>query len=505
MNTHDLNIVLEGIILCTALTVFFVRDAKIKKLAHWSLLASGTIFVILMLTATSSKRVQAGPAQAVMDLSQVEFSMRMEGAFKGLGDSNNKLMKSPDGQSDKLKVAAVKSMNKAVEKAPDSLPLQFENAILSGELGQSFSKPVKAMQENADKRGPQGARIIENVYQYKRIPDAELDSTIAYIKDVLKPGWFKEVAELEVYRVAGAKKLASQAQKAYDESCQKFLLNLIVVALAGCGALLVGVIVVLCQLFFLPRHPSTDQELVQVRSPVDYGALTVYGVFVGWLVLEGVIGQIMAASIQPLKNPQPVIVPLVTMTLYLLTNGPALIFVWLLALKPNKVRFVNGVKLFFRTPNKGPFGLVLTGVLTWFACVPLVLLSQISKLFGNTEGSSNPILSVIMNSAHHADLLTGFLFVLAVGVLPGLCEEILFRGFLYSYLRRHFGALISMILSAALFAGVHLDGGAFLQLFVLGFVFAFTLERQRSIVPCIIAHALWNSSTFLIILLLFGA
>ncbi|MBK7837445.1 MAG: CPBP family intramembrane metalloprotease [Candidatus Obscuribacter sp.] len=40
---------------------------------------------------------------------------------------------------------------------------------------------------------------------------------------------------------------------------------------------------------------------------------------------------------------------------------------------------------------------------------------------------------------------------------------------------------------------------------MLGFVFAFTLERQRSIVPCIIAHALWNSSTFLIILLLFGA
>ena len=497
--------VLEGIILCTALTVFFVRDAKIKKVAHWALLASGTVFVILMLTATSSKRVQSGPSQAVMDLSQVEFSMRMEGAFKGLGEGGSKLMKPRDSQSDSLKSAAVKSMNKAVEKAPDSLALQFQKAVLFGELGRNTTRLIKELQENSDKRGREGARIIENIYQYRRIPVAELDSTIAYINDVLKPGWFKEVTELEVYRLAGATKLANQAEKAYQDSCQKFIFNLIAVVLVGCLALLVGVVVVLCQLFFLPRHPSSGSELEQVRAPVEYGPLTVYGVFVGWLVLEGVIGQIMAASMQPLKNPQPVVVPLVTMTLYLLTNGPALIFVWLLALKPNKVRFFEGVKLLFRTPKKGPWGLVLNGVLTWFACVPLVLLSQISKLFGNTEGSSNPILAVIMNSAHHADFFTGFLFVLAVGVLPGLCEEILFRGFLYSYLRRHFGALISMILSAALFAGVHLDGGAFLQLFVLGFVFAFTLERQRSIVPCIIAHALWNSSTFLIILLLFGA
>jgi len=497
--------VLEGVILCTALTVFFVRNARIKKIAHWALLASGTVFVALMLTATSSKRVQAGSAQAVMDLSQVEFSMRMDGAFKSMSEGGSKLMKPKESQSDTLKDAAVKSMKKAVEKAPDNLPLQFENAVLSGELGRNTNKAIKALQENADKRGQQGARIIENIYQYRRIPAAELDSTIAYIKEVLKPGWFKEVTELEVYRVAGATKLADQAQKVYDESCQKFLLNLIAVALVGCGALLVGFIVVLCQLFFLPRNPTSDAELAQVQSPVDYGPLTVYGVFVGWLVLEGVIGQVMAASMQPLKDPQPVVVPLVTMTLYLLTNGPALIFVWLLALKPNNVRFLDGVKLYFRTPKKGPVGLVLSGVLTWFACVPLVLLSQVSKLFGSTEGSSNPILAVIMNSAHHADLLTGFLFVLAVGVLPGLCEEILFRGFLYTYLRRHFGALISMIISAALFAGVHLDGGAFLQLFVLGFVFAFTLERQRSILPCIIAHALWNSSTFLIILLLFGA
>jgi len=64
--------------------------------------------------------------------------------------------------------------------------------------------------------------------------------------------------------------------------------------------------------------------------------------------------------------------------------------------------------------------------------------------------------------------------------------------------------LPSMLVSAVLFAGVHLDAGGFLPLLTLGMLFAFTLERTRSILPCMVAHGLWNSGTFTMVLLVFS-
>ena len=63
---------------------------------------------------------------------------------------------------------------------------------------------------------------------------------------------------------------------------------------------------------------------------------------------------------------------------------------------------------------------------------------------------------------------------------------------------------MAMLLSAAAFSLAHLDIGAILPLFALGCVFAFVVEKTKSIVPSIIAHGLWNSGTFTLVLLLFS-
>jgi hypothetical protein len=126
-----------------------------------------------------------------------------------------------------------------------------------------------------------------------------------------------------------------------------------------------------------------------------------------------------------------------------------------------------------------------------------------TKVF-HGDSSSNPVIALIMEAARSSNAAATLVFYLTVGVLAPICEESLFRGFLYSALRRKLAVLPSILISSALFAGVHLDAGGFFALFVLGAIFAFVFERTRSTLPSMVAHGLWNSGQFTVVLLLFG-
>ena len=82
--------------------------------------------------------------------------------------------------------------------------------------------------------------------------------------------------------------------------------------------------------------------------------------------------------------------------------------------------------------------------------------------------------------------------VLAIVVVAPICEEILFRGLLYGWLRQRFGFKIAIVLGALLFAGYHFDLVGFWQYFGIGLVLAITYERTRSLLLTTIIHSLWN-------------
>lgn len=88
------------------------------------------------------------------------------------------------------------------------------------------------------------------------------------------------------------------------------------------------------------------------------------------------------------------------------------------------------------------------------------------------------------------------LFLLAV-ILSPFAEEIIFRGFIYSGLRRHCGFVTAGIISAFIFGIFHLQGSLFIPIGFMGFVFAWLFERTRSILPPVIVHMLWNLIVFL--------
>lgn len=89
-------------------------------------------------------------------------------------------------------------------------------------------------------------------------------------------------------------------------------------------------------------------------------------------------------------------------------------------------------------------------------------------------------------------ILTG---VLAVLVAP-VAEEIFFRGFLIGGFARRVAIVPALILSAALFAAVHLDVGSLIPFALIGLVFGWLFIRSGSLAAPMLAHFFFNLIAF---------
>ncbi len=84
------------------------------------------------------------------------------------------------------------------------------------------------------------------------------------------------------------------------------------------------------------------------------------------------------------------------------------------------------------------------------------------------------------------------LFVFAAVVIAPVVEEIFFRGFLFTGLKKRFSWTKAMFISSGLFALLHLRPLAIPPIFILGLVFAYLYQRSGSIWPAILIHGLVN-------------
>jgi len=83
--------------------------------------------------------------------------------------------------------------------------------------------------------------------------------------------------------------------------------------------------------------------------------------------------------------------------------------------------------------------------------------------------------------------------LLVFSIVPALCEEVLFRGFLQTGLMNHLGTPAGGILVSALIFGLfHLDPWRFAGVFGLGIFLAWLRYASGSLVPSMAAHALSN-------------
>lgn len=86
--------------------------------------------------------------------------------------------------------------------------------------------------------------------------------------------------------------------------------------------------------------------------------------------------------------------------------------------------------------------------------------------------------------------------LLLLAVIPAICEELAFRGFILTGLERGHDARTAILLSALLFGFMHVLLSLFQQLFnatLLGLVLGLLAVRSRSIVPGMLFHVMNNS------------
>jgi uncharacterized protein len=110
----------------------------------------------------------------------------------------------------------------------------------------------------------------------------------------------------------------------------------------------------------------------------------------------------------------------------------------------------------------------------------------------------------IFENMHSATLR--WLFVALAALLVPAAEEILFRGGLFRYFRTRVPRWIAIGLTSALFGALHVAWGdhmvglpSFLPLIVLAAVFCLAYERTGTIGTTIVAHALFNLNSILLV------
>jgi sodium transport system permease protein len=88
--------------------------------------------------------------------------------------------------------------------------------------------------------------------------------------------------------------------------------------------------------------------------------------------------------------------------------------------------------------------------------------------------------------------------VLALAVLPAICEELIFRGVLLRALATRFIPAAAVAISALVFAGYHLSVLQLIPTFTLGLLVGALTVRAHSVIPAMVAH-LFNNAMAIVI------
>lgn len=135
------------------------------------------------------------------------------------------------------------------------------------------------------------------------------------------------------------------------------------------------------------------------------------------------------------------------------------------------------------------------GLLAGLALVLVSFAVEIAqqKIFG-----PHPQASVEIIKSHHGLGSFAFDFV-TVALSAGVCEEILFRGVVFTALVQRMPLVWAAALSGLLFAAAHVDWWSFPALWAVGIGLGFLYYRARSLWPNMMAHTTFNAFTLILI------
>ncbi|WP_138432196.1 CPBP family intramembrane glutamic endopeptidase [Fodinibius saliphilus] len=153
----------------------------------------------------------------------------------------------------------------------------------------------------------------------------------------------------------------------------------------------------------------------------------------------------------------------------------------------------------FKFHSDTPKKIILTIALI-FAIQPFIwLLSWLNAMVPTPE-----FLSEMQNTQMQMieDFLKGdhliWLTLFHVALVPAICEEVLYRGYVLRAFEKSWGIWPAIIVSGLFFGMYHVQPTNLLPLATLGMVFAFITWTSRSIIPAMVAHLVNNGGSVLV-------
>jgi membrane protease YdiL (CAAX protease family) len=155
--------------------------------------------------------------------------------------------------------------------------------------------------------------------------------------------------------------------------------------------------------------------------------------------------------------------------------------VWCFFIKPSR-------ELAFPLARPGPLA-VLGALLVVFGVTPLAeLVGRLVERFVGADLTATQIITKAARGASGAELV---LLLVAVAVLPAIVEEGMFRGLLTATFSR-VSVFTGVIVPSVLFGIIHFEPTQVAATSVLGVGFALARLYTGSLLPCILAHGIYN-------------
>lgn len=158
---------------------------------------------------------------------------------------------------------------------------------------------------------------------------------------------------------------------------------------------------------------------------------------------------------------------------------------WLVVLRPHRLSLAD---VGLRPTYRGWYRLAVAGGLLCVPVAALINLTFQTLLGGPIE---NPQLQALAPEGFSWTSL--IVMLMLVGVLVPFIEEIIFRGLVLGWLRKHLRFAYAAPVMALLFAVAHQVWMLVPVLFFMGLVLAWVTERSGSLWPPIIVHGTFNS------------
>lgn len=166
-------------------------------------------------------------------------------------------------------------------------------------------------------------------------------------------------------------------------------------------------------------------------------------------------------------------------------------------------------RIIFEQPT--PLKSLILGIFSWIIYVPWVFVVNLSTetfirfIWGGSEQEQAAVRQLKSTLGH--PWLHGFT-IFAIVILVPFCEELLFRGFLQSWLRRFLSRFGAIFCTAFIFAIAHYSPtqgmsnlSLISSLFVLSCGLSFLYERERTLWASFGLHATFNAMTALFLTL----